>query len=146
MRYDDRNYYGDSRVQAGMRGDWFKSLDHKKMIAEVELTDEDGNEVVHVLPLHFEVCPTCEGRGTHTNPSIDCGGLSSEDFEQDPDFREDYFNGRYDVQCYHCHGDRVVPEIDREKADPEVLKALDERLDAEAEFRSIQESERRMGA
>ena len=42
--------------------------------------------------------------GTMVNPSIDAGGLSYDDFYGDPDFEEDYFSGRYDVQCSACHG------------------------------------------
>lgn len=55
----------------------------------------------------FEVCSMCEGSGKVTNPNIDCGGLSREDFYDDPDFAEDYFSGRYDITCPHCDGKRV---------------------------------------
>lgn len=67
------------------------------------------------LPAKFEICTRCEGRGTHVNPSIDGHGISPEEFAEDPDFEEAYFEGRYDVQCYECHGERVVKVIDREK-------------------------------
>jgi hypothetical protein len=56
----------------------------------------------------YEVCPRCRGEGKHVNPSIDSHGLSREDFDQDPDFEEDYFSGVYDVPCYVCSGARVV--------------------------------------
>lgn len=56
----------------------------------------------------FEVCPRCEGRGKIVNPSIDGHGLSQEDFDQDPDFEEAYFAGRYDIACTECRGLRVV--------------------------------------
>lgn len=58
----------------------------------------------------FAVCPTCEGRGSHVNPSIDSQGLSAEDFAEDPDFEEAYFSGAYDMPCSECHGQRVVPK------------------------------------
>lgn len=58
---------------------------------------------------HFEVCGMCRGHGKVVNPSIDCGGISEEDFDRDPDFREEYFAGRYDISCPECKGLRVVP-------------------------------------
>jgi hypothetical protein len=54
------------------------------------------------------MCPVCEGNGKHVNPAIDCQGLTSEDFDQDPDFMDDYMSGLYDVVCAGCHGQRVV--------------------------------------
>ena len=38
------------------------------------------------------------------NPSIDAGGLSYDDFCDDPDFEEAYFSGRFDVTCSACNG------------------------------------------
>jgi hypothetical protein len=89
---EDRNYYNDARVQA---------------IRAVVPTDEEGNE----LPHKWVVCPLCEGRGKHANPSIDCCGLTAEDFDTDPDFAEAYMSGAYDVECRHCGGRTTVPEV-----------------------------------
>jgi hypothetical protein len=44
----------------------------------VTITDEDGNELS--IPAHFEVCPRCEGEGSHVNPAVDGNGLTAEDF------------------------------------------------------------------
>ena len=90
---EDYNYFGDPRVIAGNA-----NLGITKDGERIEFTTEDneGNEVSHTLPTKFEVCGTCGGRGSHVNPSIDCGGLSSDDFDEDPDFRDAYFNGSYD--------------------------------------------------
>jgi DnaJ-class molecular chaperone len=74
------------------------------------VTMPDGLEVQ--LPTHKEVCPACRGEGHTVNPSIDCNGLSAEDFAEDPDFAEDYMGGRYDVQCGHCRGLRVIDVVD----------------------------------
>ena len=64
----------------------------------------------------YQVCPRCEGEGTHTNPSIDGNGItSSEMAELGPEFEEAYFSGRYDVQCELCRGRRVVTVEDREE-------------------------------
>jgi predicted methyltransferase len=64
-------------------------------------------DVSERLPAKHEVCPTCEGRGTHVNPNIDGNGLSAEDME-DEDFRETYMRGGYDVTCATCGGRNVV--------------------------------------
>ena len=55
------------------------------------------------------VCPTCNGKGVHVNPSIDAHGISPEEFDEDPDFYRDYMKGVFDAQCYGCAGIRVVP-------------------------------------
>lgn len=66
----------------------------------------------YVFPCKLVDCPTCRGKGKHVNPSIDAGGLTSEDFDRDPGFRAAYFGGSYDVSCYGCDGKRKVPAID----------------------------------
>ena len=61
----------------------------------------------------FRVCPVCQGEGKYVNPSIDSQGLTAEDFEEHgPEFREDYFNGLYDVRCKACNGQRVVTQAE----------------------------------
>lgn len=100
---------------------------------------------VHTLVMRYQVCPVCQGRGTHVNPSIDCGGLSDEDFRDDPDFRDDYFGGAYDVTCYTCRGNRVVPEPDEGACDPEALKVWRERERERAAYAAERAAERRMG-
>ena len=98
------------------------------------------------LPVKFEVCPVCVGKGSHVNPSIDAHGISAEEFQEDPDFRDDYMSGKYDVPCYECHGLRVVEVVDRENCDPELLKEYDEEVKSELEYQAICEAERKMGA
>lgn len=97
-------------------------FDPKAMTIVVAIRAEgpDGEDVETFVkfPAHFTVCGTCEGRGTHVNPSIDSNGISEEDFEQDPDFRESYFAGRYDVTCVECGGKRVTPAINHETLSP----------------------------
>lgn len=61
----------------------------------------------------FEVCPTCNGRGTHVSPSIDSGGITmSEWAEWDPEERDYYMSGRYDVTCFECHGKNVIQVLE----------------------------------
>jgi hypothetical protein len=72
-------------------------------------TDEDI-----VLPCRFEVCDRCRGTGVHDHPAF-ANGLSKEDFDEDPDFREEYMAGRYDVPCSECGGKRVMPVPNEEQ-------------------------------
>lgn len=103
----------DHRDVAANLSDWYKSLDKKRMIAVIELCDEDSEgffEEEYEIPFKFEVCGTCEGKGTHVNPSIDSHGITQDEwYEWDDEEREGYFSGMYDVECYECGGDRVVP-------------------------------------
>lgn len=99
----------------------------------------DGEDT---LPAKYEVCPDCQGRGQYVNPSIDSHGLSSEDFDQDPDFAESYFGGDYDITCQSCCGNRVilVPATEDGRA------VIQEILDHEAQCQAEIAAERRMGA
>lgn len=143
-RYEsESNYYGDSRVR-GRDNRWYDSISSDKRKALVTVhnydDDEDIEEQVEVN-IEWEVCPTCGGRGSHVNPSIDCNGLSAEDFHDDPDFAESYFSGAYDVPCYECGGKNVVPVC----LDEKVNEYLHEEAQARAEMRAEYLAERRMG-
>lgn len=152
MNLDDRNYYNDHRVQAGERAKWYKSIDARRMVAIVLVNyvdEQDGLETEEEceVPFKFEVCPTCDGKGTHTNPSVDSGGITGSEWaEWDDEDRESYMEGTYDVQCYECRGQRVTPEMDRERVDPKILEHMDRAAREEAEFRAIERAERMMGA
>lgn len=118
-----------------------------------------------VVGARFEVCPTCDGRGSHVNPSIDASGISSEDFRDDPDFYDDYFGyngdedddgepirqarGMYDVDCYECEGRRVVPVPAWDDEDPEhvtMRQYLRDRAREAADDHAMRMAEMRMGA
>lgn len=101
------------------------------------IEDDDADvEFKVTLPAKFEVCGTCNGRGKHVNRNIDGNGLTAEDFAEDPDFEEAYFRGDYDVPCEECNGARVVPVVDREQANPKLLKLYEEDQKAEADSRA----------
>lgn len=103
---------------------------------------EDGTEIT--LPTIMAVCPRCEGRGTHVNPSIDGNGITADEMaELGDDFREDYMSGVYDVPCERCHGANVIPVVNREACTPEALAAYDAEQRAEAEYRAECRSEAR---
>lgn len=78
----------------------------------MKLHDRYGEKVTVSMPALYIVCPTCGGKGRHVDPRIDGNGLDANAFADDPDFREDYYAGNYDVTCRTCHGERVTPEVD----------------------------------
>lgn len=107
---------------------------------------EDLPPVQHVLRLKYEVCTTCGGKGSHVNPSIDAHGLTREDFDEDPDFEEEYQSGMYDVSCYECGGRTTALCIDRDRTPKKALEAADSLIEDHADFIRESEAERRMGA
>lgn len=148
---NELNYASDHRVRARERGTWYDAFDPKTMHATVSIArNDDCIETPHLIACIYVVCPTCKGYGKHVNPSVDAGGLSPSDFEDDEDFRRDYFGGTYDVPCYECKGEKVIPEpVTNEDADEEIywiFNALAERASEEALYESERTSERRMGA
>ena len=67
----------------------------------------------------YEICPTCNGRGTHTNPNIDCGGITASEWaEWGPEEQDHYMSGGYDVTCYTCHGEKVVQQLEYDTRNP----------------------------
>jgi len=121
------NYHTDKRTQSLHPPGW--TMDESKL----KLIDDEGGE----YPATRIVCPTCNGSGSCVNPSIDSGGISGEQMDDDPEFRADYFGGRYDIACPHCKGQNVVLSC---KA-PEYLDACRDEASYQAEI----EAERRMG-
>ena len=148
MSLDDYNYYNDSRTRAARQSKWYTTLDESTMTAQVMVEDEDGDEILETMPVRFEKCGLCNGTGSHVNPSIDSGGLTSDDFYDDPDFAEEYTSGRYDVTCYECGGKRVSPVVDEGRLSDnnrKVLQDLEERARWEAEYEAEVAMERRYG-
>lgn len=146
MNIENYNYYHDPRTIEGMvpREKIQETKNGVSILFETE--DDDGVITVHWLKTRYELCRTCEGRGKHVNASIDCCGLSQEDFDRDPEFEENYFNGTYDVTCNECNGRRVVPILDEGANDPELVAKYQEyRNDLYNDARESA-SERAMGA
>ncbi len=144
---EDVNYYNDHRVRA--RDRWYRAFDKARMVATVEIYGEDDESEwteEAEIPCVYVVCGTCDGKGTHVNPSIDASGIGPEGFHEDPDFADDYLRGRFDVRCYGCGGDRVIPTPDQDRCDPAVLRAIEERERAMWEMHQEEMAERRMGA
>lgn len=74
-----------------------------------------GNLFEVELPAKRIVCPVCEGSGSVLAPGLRGVAFSAEEMDEDPDFREGYFRGDYDVCCDECNGDNVVVVVDLEQ-------------------------------
>jgi len=86
--------------------------------------DDDGEPIQRKVSIHYVVCPVCDGRGSYVNPNIDRQGLSREDFDQDPDFADDYMTGRFNIACALCNGRNVIPEASKEMERKEIETLL----------------------
>jgi len=126
----DLNFYNDQRNCAAAK-------------APILFLD-DGSEIE--LPTIWEVCPVCNGKGTHINPAIDCDGLTADDFAEDSDFLDDYFSGVYDQSCNKCQGRTTVPGVDWNQLPADQATAYKLQLAAEALDLACQRAELAMGA
>lgn len=97
----------------------------------------------------WTICDRCEGHGTVDHPAFSNGITSSEWAEWEPEERQNYFNGAYDVPCDSCNGSGKVkaPDVARmsfaEKR--ELVLQLREARE-EAEYRRMCAYERSIGA
>ncbi len=164
------NYYSDHRVVAAMRARYFTVVvpgPHESLIElsenicesieddnapllfeqwlqkhDISYRIDNENRLLLLVRSHFSVCPTCSGSGKVVNPAIDAGGLSADDFRNDPGFREDYFSGAFDSDCTECQGLRVVAQCEL----PEPLAAMVKSLEQDdADHLSERLSELRYG-
>lgn len=157
---EERNYHNDRRVRVATAYAE-RDADEENMVIRFSVEDYDGEEyagdTVVELPACYGVCPVCEGKGKHVNPSIDASGWSQEDdrddWQDDDDWRDEddgepksaYQRGLYDVVCYTCKGKRVVLEVDERRAKPEDLSAWREKLEEDAEYEREVRAEREYG-
>lgn len=112
--------------------------------------DDEGFENEVIIPSKFEVCPRCEGHGTHLHSAIGEHAYSPEEFNEsffEDDEREAYFTrgGRYDVQCEECHGARVLLMPDEDRMSQETKDILEKHYRDEAEYAAECRMERLMG-
>lgn len=111
-------------------------------------SSDDGTVIT--LPARMEVCPRCDGFGTHLNPSIGEHAYSEEEFDEafhEPEDREEYFKrgGIYDVTCRECHGNRVIAVPDEKRINKKLMKFIDKVLQDDADYEAERAHERKMG-
>ena len=94
-------------------GRWWASIDGLTATSKDSHYDDDENVIISegdTVPIRFDVCNVCEGRGEYVNLTIDSHGITGEEMNKlGEDFFEDYRSGVYNVPCELCKGDRVVP-------------------------------------
>ena len=113
---------------------------------QVTVFTDEGDELELDLPAKFALCPRCRGAGSHVNPAIDGNGLTREDLDEaGPEFFEDYMAGVYDVACHRCKGEKVIKELDRDRADPDDLALYDKTMKELADLEAEEAAERRFG-
>jgi hypothetical protein len=72
-----------------------------------------GSQATVSCESRFEICNTCQGRGKHVNPSIDCNGITASEWaDWDEEDQERYWTGGYDVACSQCKGERVIQVLE----------------------------------
>lgn len=103
---------------------------------------DDGEEIE--LPMKWEVCHVCNGKGRHVNPAIDAGGLSAE-MQDDADFIDGYMAGTYDVECNGCKGRTTVPAVDWDALTPDQSELYTAQLQDDADCDAERLAEIRMG-
>ena len=106
--------------------------------------DDEGVEKTTELSAKIEICGCCSGKGTHVNPAIDGHGLSQEEMDEDPDFREDYFAGKYDVSCEDCGGTGRVAVVDW-TGHPELAQQVAADLREDREYHAMVKAEKDFG-
>lgn len=117
-------FYQDHRVTAQHTPSPWDSYNERKNLLTVEVEDEDGYEEEYEVAAEFSVCPTCEGKGSYVNPSVDADGITDwHDWSHEE--RESYMSGGYDVTCHTCKGKRVIP-VPSKNTDSKVLKAIED--------------------
>jgi len=94
-------------------GRWWGSIDGLTATSKDSHYDGDDNVVISeddTVPIRFEVCNVCDGRGEYVNPSSDSHGITRDEMDDlGEEFFEDYHSGVYNIPCGLCGGDRVVP-------------------------------------
>lgn len=120
----------------------FLQPDYRRDVVRFTYRDDNDEEQEIDLPGTRQVCGRCGGRGKHDHPAF-ANGITERDFAEDPDFRDEYFAGRYDVRCSECDGRNVVLVVARDSVEPEILAKLDRWLEEERRFQLESSAERR---
>ena len=92
----------------------------------------------------YEVCPTCQGNGSHFRSDLDENNLM-DGMQEDGDYEgiESYYAGQFDENCTQCYGKRVVERPNLPKWAEELVYQWRQ---SERESAAISAAERRVGA
>lgn len=90
--------------------------------------------------LQWAVCGTCHGKG---KSSLYLGSFTGEQLWEDPEFAEEYMEGRYDRACPECGGRTTVRAIRDDATHRDVIDAWFKDMH---DMRAEEAAERRMGA
>lgn len=142
---ENYNYWHDRRVVEALVDTGLVNINTRTRTAEFHTEGANNEKVVHTIGLRWEVCHICNGDGKHMDPSIDAGGLTEEDFEEDPDLRARYLRGEYDMTCGTCHGRTTVPTPCRNRTSAEAWRAYQAYLRDERDYARMVANERAMG-
>lgn len=102
---------------------------------------KDDDEIP--LPTRWRICSHCQGDGMS---SAYLGAFTGDQMREDPDFAEEYMQGRYDRTCDECNGSGKVKVVDYHKCDPELYELYIEQRRESRAVDEMAEMERRMGA
>jgi len=94
-----------------------------------------------IIPARRELCPVCDGDRVS---SAYLGEISME--ENDEEWLEAYFNGRFDRTCEECEGKGYVLVADYGAMTEKMANEYHEWLEDEHQARMEREAERRAGA
>ena len=118
---------------------------HRRHRESIVVEDEDGLE--HELPTTWVVCPTCDGRGSYVNPSIDAHGITSDEWaEWDHEEQDIYTSGGYDVTCEECRGRTTVLAVDEKRCSKKLLEIYRDQQEDLSNMYAEMDAERRFGA
>lgn len=74
--------------------------------------DELEAEVSIMVPSKNQMCDVCEGNGMIDNPAFSNGITQSDREDMGEEDFQSYMDGRYDVRCDCCGGNRVIQVMD----------------------------------
>ena len=121
---------------------WYTKIDRNSMLLTLTIPDEDGEEHEVDFPFEFEVCSHCGGAGKTVSPGVDSHGITHEEFAEDPEFRENYYSGLYDISCENCNGANVAPTLLEKDFNDEQKKWYNEYQEATYECDMERDAER----
>ena len=108
--------------------------------------EHDGTDFL-MVDGKMEVCPTCQGTGSHVRHDLDDSRMV-DDMREECDYEglENYFRGAFDEVCTHCNGANVVLEPNWETVPEWAQKAIESWEESKRMDALITAQERRMGA